>query len=246
MYPWPFLSQLHLNGSGDNDCFQSSLGAYLEAAGKFPPGTPQTTILNAISLATRGTPDQPGNPDTTLSEADLGLQHYGLPANLSTDWLAALGAPFAILLVDGARITKADGSKPYPASWFGNVSGSDHFVLWGPPFNGAFNWLMNPLDPSGQWAQYDLDSVRSAFNCAYLLPAIPSAKPAPTPHWMALRKFDIKTTADHLSTGLAVVPRGGTGLDWGTRRTTGGEKWGRFQFRNVVGWAPVAYVQDMA
>lgn len=243
-YPYPFVSQLHPNESGENDCWEASLGAYLLAAGKLAAGIADLEVLNAVSLASRGSPDQPGNPDTTLSQADQGLAHYGLPVNLSYDWMAALNAPWAILLVDGVAITKADGSKPYPASWFSGASGPDHFVLWGPPFADSYNWLMNPLDPAAAWAEYDLESVRAAFGCAYLLPAL-SAPPMPLrPRWAAVRAFGLLSRPEHGSTALAVVPNGGTGIDWGGRRTdAAGTVWARLQWRNVRGWAPTSYVQ---
>lgn len=244
-YPYKFLSQIHADQSGWDDCFQASLGAYLVAAGKIGGGIAPEVILNEVSLASRGSPDQPGNPDTTLSEADLALAHYDLPVRLTTDWLAALNAPWAILLVDGVAITKADGTKPYPASYFGNASGPDHFIVSGPPFQGAFDWCMNPLDPAGAWAHYNLDSLRGAFNCAYLLPPIPAPKPTVPPKWMALRAFGLLSTAQHGSTALATVPKGGTGLDWGGRRKVAGDIWGRFQFRSVVGWSPLHYVTEM-
>jgi hypothetical protein len=213
------------------------------AAGKIAVGTPDLAVLNAVSLASRGIPDQSGNPETTLSQADQGLAHYGFPVNLTYDWTAALNAPWSILLVDGVALTKADGSKPYPASWFGGASGPDHFVIWGPPFAGTYNWIMNPLDPAGAWAAYDLTSVRAAFGCAYLLPDLSGATVLTRPRWTALRRFDLKARADHPSIGLAVVPNGGTGLDWGGRLTdAAGTTWARLQWRNVVGWAPKEYI----
>lgn len=245
-YPWPFLSQIHPeNGSGENDCFESCLGSLLIAFGKFKPDTPQATILNAISLATRGTPDTPGNPDTNLNQASTGLLHYRMAVTLVTDWIKAIAAPWAIMLVDGTAITKADGTKPYPPSWFNYNVGPDHFILSGPPFEGTFNWFMNPLDPNGRWEKYKLSSVQAAFNCAYTFPSLYGAAANGLEMWTAKRKFSLKALPNHQSTGLALALPGAQGLDWDDRTTVDGEVWGKLQLtstKGVVGWAPINYV----
>lgn len=247
-YPEPYVSQLNPQTlSGQNDCWQACEAAVLLAFGKLPKTMSQAELLNTVSLATRGTPDQPGNAETNLSEAAAGLTHWSMPVNFTSDWARVIAKAWTIMLVDGVVITKADGSKPYPASFFNGASGPDHFVVSGPAYQGEYNWILNPLDPLGQWVRYDLDSVERAFSCGYWFDAVPGTKPVPPPTYMALRKFDLKATTDHLSTGIAVVPRGGTGLDWGGRRTVNGEQWGRLQFRSITGWAPiVGYIQDMA
>lgn len=238
-YPYPFQTQIHPeNGSGQDDCYQASLAGYLKAKGLLA-GLSDDQVLNELSLATRGTPDSPDNPYTSLNQADAGLQHYGLPVTLSYDWADAVAAPWSVCLVDGTVIRRADGTAPYPASWFDGATGPDHFILWGPPFQGAYNWCMNPLDPSGTWAQYDLATLRQAFSCAYLLPSLEARQV----HWSALQAFALQATPAATATALAQVPAAGTGIDWGERRSVAGVVYGRLQWRDRVGWAPVQLIQ---
>lgn len=251
MYPYPFVSQMppEHSGSGWNDCAEASLGAYLLARGKMAPGTNTEAILQELSQVMRGGADLPSNGYTTLEQLAAGLQHYGLPAQLSYDYQVAMNAPWAICLVDGTAITRADGSKPYPASWFGGHIGPDHFVVWGPPFAGGANWIMNPLDPAGVWAQYDLASLQSAFSCAYLLPAIAAPKPVPA------KVLDGETTAacglkpdpSHGGTDIAQVPADATIaiLPWQVKDKATGELWQRIRWRDTEGWVLNSVVRSL-
>ena len=243
-YPQPFCSQLHADGSGWADCFEACLAAYLRARGELA-ALDDAGALAAVSLACRGEPDSPDNPYTTLGQADLGLQHYTVPAHLTYDYRNALVASWSICLVDGTAITKADGSKPYPPAWFDYETGADHFILWGPAFTGAFNWIMNPLDPARTWAQYDLGSLQRAWSCAYLLPTVPGQAVATPGRWRAQRAFGLLPTPRHGATALALVPALGQGLTWHETRSVAGETWERLQFRDRLGWAPAAYVTDL-
>lgn len=236
IYPYPFSTQLHPDGTGWNDCYGSSLEAYLRAYGKFPASMSDEDALNYISVATRGTPDSPNNPYTTLAQADLGLAHWGLPVTLSYDWTKALNAPWSICLVDGTAITKADGTKPYPASWFNYETGPDHFCLWGPGYQGRFDWLMNPLDPAMQWAEYDLGSLQRAFSCAYLLPDVPGPAAIKKVSWMAKTKATLKPQPNHESTGICPVPAGASGVTWNETKQVGADLWIRVAFRASYGW----------
>lgn len=235
-YPYPFQTQYDSAGSGRNDCFEASLGAYLRALGKIPASTSDADALNQISLACRGTPDQPGNPDTTLAQADIGLAHYGLPVELTYDYTKALNAPWSINLIDGTGVLLADGSRPYPVDFFGGSTGPNHFSTWGPGYQGSYGWIMNPLALVRAWAIYDLGSWQRSWTCAYLLGDIP-AKPAPKPlHWTAKTKATLKPVANHSSTGITTVPAKGTGNTWGEEKTVAGELWRRVQFTDKYGW----------
>jgi hypothetical protein len=240
-YPYPYLSQLE-DGSGRNNCFEAALGAYLLAAGKLTASLGQHAILNAVSEATRGTPDSPHNPETDLPEAAKGLEAYGLPADWTNSYDAAMAAPWAICLVDGVVITKADGTKPYPASWFGGMTGPDHFIVWGPQFDGAGNWFMNPLDPAGVWAQYDLVSIQAAWGGAYLLPAV-TLRQYVTTQRVGLKRAPSHTSPlaigpDHqgvtLAAGAVVVPTGQTDGEWTRITVPGGPIWGWLLAANVA------------
>lgn len=237
-YPYRIVSQLtELHpGSGWADCWEASLGTVCEAFGKVDPSTSDEAIVNAMSLASRGTPDSPNNAYTTLGQADVGLQHYGFPADLSYDWTKILADPWSILLVDGTAITLADGTKPYSASWFNYETGPDHFVVFGPAWQGSYSWVANPLDPAKAWRLYDLGSLQRATTCGYLLGDIP-AKPAPKPlHWTAKTKATLKPQPNHESTGICPIPAGASGVTWGETKQVGADLWLRCQFRASYGW----------
>lgn len=241
-YPYPFFSQIHPDGSGWNDCFGGSFGAYGLAARLFAAGASAETILNTISLATRGIPDAPDNPDTTLAQASACLQRYGLPAQVTTDWQTTLNAPWAILLVDGIEITRADGTKPYPASWFGGATGPDHFVLWGPSFAGNYDWVMNPLDPTGKWARYEVGILQGAFNCAFPLPAVPAAYIVSVKTAGTLKQQANKTSHGALGPDLQPVKLAVGQVVNLTGRMAGGYSELRLPDFPVHGWYPSTYL----
>lgn len=235
-YDKAYVSQLHADGSGWADCFQASLGTYLKAVGKLPMDMADADVLNAVSIASRGTPDNPGQGYTTLNEAGIALQHYNIDFTLSYDWTKIIAAPWAILLIDGTAVRLADGGVPYPASFFGGETGPDHFVLSGVAYNGAYNFVANPLALSHGWAQYDLGSLQRATTCGYLLPDVPG-KPAPKAlHWAAKTACKLKVLPNHTSTGICPIPASASGVTWGETKVVGGETWIKCQFRDVLGW----------
>jgi hypothetical protein len=162
-----FVSQLHVDGSGWNDCFPASLDRYLREVGLLSLSSSSAAELLGVALATRGLPDARGNADVTLGQADVALGHYALPVEWTIDWARTWASSFAICLVNGMRLMPAQ----YPASWFGGADWPDHFILRLP--NGLYN---DPLNPNLRDCAYDESSVREFFGGAYLLPlALPTS-----------------------------------------------------------------------
>jgi len=228
------VTQIHpVGGSGQADCFQASLARYLYEAGAVPSTRDPWDLINEICIVSRGVPDGPHNPDTTLSEADNTLVHYGLPDNWTASYQDALNAPWSICLVNGALLQPAQ----YPASWFGSANWPDHFILWLPALNGAANWFNDPLayDNGQQDCQYDPSSVATAFGGAYLLPTTGHGETAPTTA-QVLQACALKVQPSHASIAIAAIPAAGQVLDFGTRVPVGPETWARIQWGDKTGF----------
>lgn len=228
--------------TGRNDCWEASLTRYLFEAGKVQANAKDALVINAVSLAARGTPDSPGNFDTNLPQASASLAHWNLPENWTNDYQAALNSPWAILLVDGTVLEAAQ----YPFSWFPGSGQGNHFILWLPKWQGAVNFFNDPLAfNNGQKdCQYDLSSVARAFYGAYLLPSTGNGETAPQT-WVNTRgaPFGLLAQPRHGSTALAIVPAGGSGLvEPGYMNDGAGTNWRAGQWRDKHGWFPNQYV----
>lgn len=248
-YQYPFVSQLHNDGSGWADCFEACLAAYLLTAKRVDVKEDHEVLLNQVSLAARNAADKADNQYTTIPQAELALQKYGIVVDWDAAYVDALDAYWSICLVNGATIKLIDGTSPYPTAWFNGENIPNHFVLWGPELDGQPNWFMNPLDPDARWKQYDLTSISNSWGGSFLLPntgSLPiSAK------WKSKRSFGLLSQPKHGSIALVIVPINATGDDTETRWIDdNGTVWGRFAFgihgKLYTGWAPVAYVTEIS
>lgn len=226
-------TQLHA-GQGWADCFPTALQFYLRQAGKLPLVDDVLTQMADVARVVRGFADGPNNPDVNLSQADAAFAHYGVKATWTPSWQDAITSPWAILLVNGARLAPPN----YPESWFAGADWPDHFVVGLPFWKGDANWFLDPLNPQKQYCRYDLDSIAPYYGGAYLLPTTNHGE-TPPQRFTALRAFSLKTLPDHVSTGLITVPKGGTGL---VEQGPDPAGWGRYQFRDRHGFAPAEYL----
>jgi hypothetical protein len=245
-YPWPWLSQLE-GGSGRNNCFEASFGAYLMAARLLDWELSQHALLNRVSVAARGAPDQVWNAETRWDQARAGVAAFGLPCVYTEDWAAVVAAAWSVVLVDGAVVTRRDGTAPYSADWFAGEAGPDHFVLWGPAFAGGYDWVMNPLDPAGGWARYELASLQAGFGGALILP--PIADPA-AGLYVPVARSGLLLQAPAEDARSAVGPdHRPVQLALGTQLRPAGQPWSggycRFLVRGSPAWGyyPVGWVK---
>jgi hypothetical protein len=194
-------------------------------------------LLDRVSQVARGTGDQVWNPVTTWDQARGAVAAFGLPSVYSEDWAAVLAAAWSVVLVDGAVLVRRDGTAPYPADWFAGESGPDHFVLWGPAFASGYDWVMNPLDPAGSWARYELASLQVGFGGALILPPIadPAGLYVPVARSGCLLQAPVEDARpavgpDHKPVQLAL----------GTQLRPAGQPWsggyGRFLVRGSPAW----------
>ena len=221
-----FVSQLHGDGSGWNDCFEASLLRYLREVGTVDVAGDVATQLAAVAQLVRGVPDAPGNADTTLGEAEAALQHYGAWVSFVTDWSKVLASPFALCFVNGIELRPSQ----YPASWFDNANYDDHFILRLP--NGAYN---DPLVPSRQDVSYDEASVRGYFGGAYLLPWT-GAKVAEQPRFNVVQACALKVDPNHVCSAVARLAAGAEVLGTGKRTP----HWTEVQTPHLRGWLPTS------
>jgi hypothetical protein len=218
-----FVSQLHVDGSGWDDCFEACLVRYLREVGKLPLAGVIAAQLADAALITRGVPDARANLPTTFGQADRAFAHYGVSAVWHDDFASAMGSPFALCYVNGMRLAPSQ----YPASWLNNQDYNDHFILCLP--STQYN---DPLVPSRCDVSYGYSSAPEWFGGAYCLPAAPAPAPVVLPRYTVLQTCKLKRNPNHLE---GVV---GPLAQRAVVTATGGitPHWRQVQDGKLVGW----------
>jgi hypothetical protein len=217
-----FVSQLHVDGSGWDDCFEACLVRYLREVGKLPLAGVISEQLADAALITRAVPDAPGNLPTTFGQADRAFAHYGVAAVWRNDWASAVAAPMALCFVNGMRLTPSQ----YPASWLNNQDYNDHFIL-----RLAFMQYNDPLVPARCDVPYDSLSESEWFGGAYCLPAAPVSVPV-APRYAVLNPCSLKRNPNHLEGVVEPLAKGA--VVSATGRIT--PHWRQVQAGKLAGW----------
>lgn len=251
-FVYKHVSQLDVNGSGQDNCGPASLARYLleaypehgttgewELVGqvrdpKAVPG-PYDLIKRIRFLATGIENDPTNNGPISLDQMQVAFKAYGLSVTYTTSFHDADVADWSLLLVDGTALQPA----LYPTSWFGSLEGqANHFILYMPA--GKEN---DPLAfTNGQQdTSYTLASLQDSFYGAFLLPPIVRAAPGrlvttegalkQAPNHTCAAALGPKRQPVWLRVGDRVVPNGRIA-------TTDTEKWIEVVLENspIHGW----------
>jgi hypothetical protein len=184
---------------------------------------------------------------------EAGFRYYNIDYALTYDWNTIYNSPWSLLLVIGAALLRTDGQPHTPASWFNyNYSSPDHFIIYGPAFEGAGDICMNPLVADGVWLHTDVDSLRGAFGGGYVLysPPLPTPEPVAPPaleqlapaRFRCIRPegFGLKPERKTGGENVGFVPYEGEGNDTGQRwrdDVDPSKTWARLQFASGSDWA---------
>jgi hypothetical protein len=213
---------------GRDDCFEAAYARYrFETA--LPAGVqiPDDTLIDQVALIARGVPDVPTNADTTLPECERVFQHYGTRYLWTTSFDAALASRYAICLVDGTLLQPAQ----YPAAWFGSAAGrANHFILWLPNYQGAYNLFDDPLVQDAD-THYTLDSLRAAWSGGYL---VADELGVIEPEQIITSNCALKLNPNHTCKALVRLTAGQRVLE--LARSNG---WGRVHADAATGWVPL-------